>query len=254
MKHFLFVENRPRDTFSHSFPTGELVMMDLWNFQVRVVPLLLGLAVFGFLHLLRRITKIEYTPSYFAVFPLSLLDYQLSEYFGEFFCGEYKDATKRGFNKKLFIKALISFFLTFFGVPFVVGSIAAFLVTPRELWAFLILLLMWQAVNCIHATIEFAQFRRAKTVWAFFGSFYLFYLVCLVLVIRYAYRLTYPFSSTGDLSGLLRSVETSIVQLIIEVVVIAVLSGLFTHWLLNKDPLKPTDLEVVDIESEDTNE
>lgn len=89
-----------------------------WNYEVRIFPLILGLAIFSILHVLRRITKIEYTPSYFAIFPLSMLDYQLSLYFQEFYGAEYLSREKgRKRSANLFVKSVVSFFFTFFAVP-----------------------------------------------------------------------------------------------------------------------------------------
>ena len=63
------------------------MIRSIWNYEVRFMPVILGLFIFGLLHLLRRLTRVEYTPSYFAVFPLSMLDRQLLLYFNEFYGG-----------------------------------------------------------------------------------------------------------------------------------------------------------------------
>jgi hypothetical protein len=168
---------------------------------------------------------------------LSKLDYQLSEYFGEFYGGEYIPAKDRKQNADLFVKSLISFFLTIFLIPLLVGVLVSFIITPHELWAFLFLLLLWQGRNCAKATYEFFSYRGERSVFKFFGTFYAFYLLCLFLFIRYGFKLSYPFASTGNWRGLLSSIESSIVPLLIGALILGVVSGIFSHFLINKDVL-----------------
>jgi hypothetical protein len=213
-------------------------MINVWNYQVRLVPLLMSLALFGVFHLLRKLTRVEYAPSYFAVFPLSKLDFQLSKYFGEYYGGEYIPAKDRKLNADLFVKSLISFFLTIFLIPLLVGVLVSFIITPPELLAFLSLLLLWQGMNCAKATYEFYSYRGDKSVFKYLVSFYGVYLLCLFLFIRYGYRLSYSFASKGDWKGLLSSIESAVVPLIIGTLILGVASALFAHLLINKDALK----------------
>jgi hypothetical protein len=206
------------------------------------MPIILGLLIFVLLHVFRRLSRVEYTPSYFAIFPLSMLDHQLSLYFGEFYGGEYLSMEKgRKPNSRLFLKSLVSFFLTFFLVPAIVGLVIAFFVLPNELRVFLLLLLVWQAINCTKAVFEFSSYRwqPVTNVWIFFGSFYAFYLAALFFVIRMTYRFAQPFASEGNFVGLFASLEQMIVPFVISIIVVGVLGGLFTEWLMNKDALKP---------------
>ena len=216
----------------------------IWNYEVRLAPLLLGLSIFSVVHLIRKLSKIEYTPSYFAIFALSLLDHQLSLYFGEFYGGEYFSIEKgRKRNSSLFAKSVLSFFITFFLVPLLIGVVISFLILPNELPAFLFLLLLWQAINCTKAVFDFSTYRgeRKANMWLFFGSFYASYLLALFFVIRLAYRFAQPFVSKGDVAGLLGSLEDRVVSFVVSIVIVGVAGGLFTHWFINKDAIQPQE-------------
>ncbi len=76
------------------------ILNAIWNHELRLVPLFVSLGIFALLHYLRKLTKIEYTPSYLAIFPLSSLEYQLSQYFDEFYGLAYR-SKKRGARKTL---------------------------------------------------------------------------------------------------------------------------------------------------------
>jgi hypothetical protein len=221
------------------------MLESVWNSQVRILPLVLALAIFGLLHLAHRLTRFAYTPSYFAVFPLSILDYQLSVHFGEFYGGEYLTAQKgRRPNNSLFVKSLLSFFLTFFFIPLLIGTLVSSFLLPGEFLAFLALLLLWEGSNCLSAVLDFSSYRGSSAkIWLFFGSFYTLYLLCLFIVPRFSYRFARPFFVKGDIRGLLSSIESMLVPFLISVVVIGVLGGILTHWFLNKDAIAP---EVMD--------
>jgi flagellar biosynthesis protein FlhB len=228
------------------------LLNSLWSNEVRLLPMIVALSIFGLLHLLRKLTAVEYTPSYFAVFPVSLINYQLSEYLGEFYGGDYvTENESRPVIPNLYLKSLVSFFLTFFFVPLLVGFSTAFFLTLQEFRAFLVLLLLWESWHCLKAVYNFASYRGEwKSVIKFFGSFYAIYLVFLFFVIRLGFYNTQPFVEKGNLSELFINLENLLVSIIINILIIGVLSNIFAHWLINKDALKPDSYESNEINNE----
>lgn len=215
----------------------------VWNYEIRLLPILTGILIFALLHYLRKLTKIEYTPSYFAIFPLSTLEYQLSLYFNEFYGGEYQSRDEgRPKSRHLFLKAWISFFLTFLLVPLFTGFLLAFLLRPDEFIFFQILLFIYEGRHCLFAMYDFYLPRGEwKSVLKFFVPFYSSYLFFLILVIRLSYHFARPFIEQNEISGLLQAIESNVVQILVYSVLIAVIANLLSNWMVNKDAIRPPD-------------
>jgi hypothetical protein len=223
-----------------------------WGYEVRLFPVLLALSIYTGVQLLRKLTKFWYTPSYFAIFPLSMLEGQFAEYFGEDTYGEYLSIKKgRKTDSVLFGKALVSIFLTFGVVPLVTGFLVAFLLTRGEFTGFLFLLIGAEAVRCATAVYDFANYRgNWKSVILYFGSFYALYLFCLWAILRIGYRFVIPFVEGKDYAGLLDALEGQFVPIVIYGLGLAIVAGLFSHFLLNKDTIMPAYAEYSDMEED----
>jgi hypothetical protein len=227
-------------------------IVSLWMYEARVFPMVLGLSIFSGLHLLRRITKMAYTPSYFAIFPLSMLDGQLSDYFEEFYTGVYvsvKEGRKK--NPKLFLKAWISFFMTFLMVPLLSGFTVAFILSRHEFTGYLVLLLGFEGWHCFTAVLTFGRYREEwRSVLKFFVPFYGTYLFFLWLVIRQSYHFTIPFTENSDYSNLASALETTLGPVLVGIVALGVVTNLLAHWLVNKDALEPNTISDSDSDYE----
>lgn len=215
----------------------------IWAYEVRLVPILAALSIFTLLHFLRRVTKVEYTPSYFALFPLSTIEYQLSDYFDEFWSGEYKSIQKgRKPNTPLYIRSWVSFFLTFLIVPLICGLTVSFLLRTHEFHAYMILLLAYEGWHCVRAIYDFHLYRGEwRSVLKFFVPFYGTYLISLFLVIRSGYFFARPLIERGEYQNLLLAIESIAAPLLIQGIIIGVITNLLAHWLVNKDAIKPSE-------------
>jgi hypothetical protein len=215
-----------------------------WMYEARLLPVLLALSIFSTLHILRKLTKVEYTPSYFAIFPISMLEPQLSAYFDEFYSGEYlsvKEGRKK--NPSLYIKSWISFFMTFLIVPLLTGFVVAFILTPHEFGGFIILLLAFEGFRCCRAIYDFAGRRGEwRSVLKFFVPFYGTYLFFLWLVVRQSYHFTIPFTENNEYTNLATAVEMRVGPIVIEVVALGIITNLLAHWLVNKDAIEPSGM------------
>lgn len=208
-----------------------------------MIPVLCAFGIFSGIQLFRKLTKLEYTPSYFAVFPLSMLERQLAEYFGEDRFGMYQSIKNGGRKKntRLYIKAWISIFLTFLMVPLITGFLVAFILTPQEFAGFLLLLVGIEFIRCGKATYDFANYRdNWNSAILFFVAFYLTYLGFLWFVFRLSYHFAFPFIEKSDYSGLFSTLESLLVPFLIGVFVLGVATNLLAHYLVNKDSLMPS--------------
>lgn len=218
------------------------LIISWWTYEVRLLPMLLALGFFSGFQVLRKLTKIEYTPSYFAIFPLSRLEGQLASYFEEFMTGEYLSIEEgRRKNPYLYLKAWASMFLTFLLVPLVSGFVVAFILTPREFTGFLILLVGVEAVRCLKAIYDFSQYRYEWSIaLVYFSLFYAAYIFVLWLVLRFSFHFTNPFTENHDYSALFSALEAQLGPIVIGVLGLGILTNLFAHLLVNKDSIMPS--------------
>ena len=211
-----------------------------WQYEVRLLPILLAFTSYSGIQALRRLTTVAYTPSYFAIFPLSLLERQLGEYFGESINGYISLEDGRVSDRGLFVKSLLSVVLTFVIVPVIVGFLVAFLLTREEFVGFLFLLVGFEFLRCSKATYDLSQFRDNWRSGLLFAGFYLFYLIFLWLCLRIGYRFAIPFTESGNYAGLFEALESQFAPVVLVGGGVGVIGGLFVHYLLNKDTLKPS--------------
>lgn len=232
------------------------IITSWWTYEVRLLPMLLAMGIFSGIHLLRKITKIEYTPSYFAIFPLSMLEGQLAAYFEESMTGEYLSMKAgREKNSGLYIRAWLSMFLTFLLVPLITGFLIAFFLTPGEFTGFLILLVGWETARCLNAIYDFANYRYDWNVGIlYFVLFYSIYLFVLWLVIRFSYHFASPFTERHDYAGLFSALEDQLGPIVIGVVGLGIVTNLFAHFLVNKDSIMPSPTYYPESEDEDEND
>lgn len=212
-----------------------------WAYQVRLLPVLSAIGVYAGIQLLRKLSKFLYMPSYFAIFPLSMLQGQLASYFGEDMHGEYL-TLKRGRKRSpaLFAMALLSIFLTFAIVPIITGFLVAFVLTAQDFKGFLLVLIGAEAIRCGHAAYDFAHYRgNWKPVILYFGSFYAVYLICLFESLRIGFRFSIPFTDRQDYAGLFFALEGQFSGLVLWGLGVGVIGNLFVYYLLNKDTIMP---------------
>lgn len=205
-----------------------------WTYEVRLVPILLAFGIFSGIQLLRKVIRMGYSPSYFAIFPVSLVDAKVAEYLG-YYGDEEDPAVEKRQKRNLLRTAWISMFLTFLLVPLTTGLIAAFILTPHEFTGFLFLLLGTEGLRCLKATYDFARYWDNWKATRPFAVFYFMYLIFLALVVRRSYHFAIPFTSQGDYQGLWSALEPEIASFLIYVLLMAVASNIIAHFLVTKD-------------------
>ncbi len=108
---------------------------------------------------------------------------------------------------------------------------------------FLVLLVLYEGRHCLMAMRDFSYARDGwRPVIRFFLPFYSVYLISLILIIRYSYNFARPFIERGETSSLFSAVIDALTPFLITSVLIAVLTNLFAHWLVNKDAIRPDEI------------
>lgn len=106
---------------------------EMWNTAVRAGPVVLGIVLFASVNGLRHWFKVHYTPSYFVLFPISLLDKDIAQLTGLGpFSPVENEAQRRKRKHQFLAKAVISAVLTFAVIPLAHGVTAALYARPTE--------------------------------------------------------------------------------------------------------------------------
>lgn len=214
-------------------------IISLWTSPVRAGPVVLAVFSFAIVNGLRRWFQIQYMPTYFAVFPLSVLDADVARYAGTGWETPPDTAEGRRQLKRRFLgRAAIAGFISFVVIPLTLGLAAAFYMTTPELLVALAVLLVWQGYASYQSTIDNTRYtaKPVSTV-RFFAVFYVFYLVSLVGFMHRGYVFTRPYVLDQQWAGLAGAVWDVLFTVIIAGSIITVLSGVMVHLVTEREIL-----------------
>jgi len=211
----------------------------VWDTHVRAGPIVVGVLAFAAINGFRRWFRFHYVPSYFVVFPVSLLDADVARIAGT---GPFKlpstEAEKRKVKRAFLAKVTVAGLLTFVVIPLVLGILAAFYMTPAELAVSLAVLLVWQAYESYQSTLDNASHaQRPVSSRSLFASFYLFYLASLGGFMHRGYVFARPFVQQNNLTGLAGAVWDVVFLVLIAGVIIAVLGNLMAYFITEREVL-----------------
>jgi hypothetical protein len=179
----------------------------LWNVPVRAGPVITGFLAFALVNGIRRWFRIQYTPSYFIVFPVSLLDPDVARFTGMGPLGPPEtELEKRRLKRTFLVKATVAAVLTFVVIPVLLGVFAATYMAPPEFAVTLALLLTWQGYASYQSITDNTRYStKPRSSASFFAIFYIFYLVSVGGFMHRGYVFAQPYTSTDDWSGLLNA-------------------------------------------------
>lgn len=195
--------------------------------------------MFAVINGLRRWFRVAYTPSYFVLFPVSLLDPDVARFastgpFDPPNTESEKHTLKRAFLAKITIAGLVTFAI----IPLFLGLTAAFYMAPAELGLTLGILLSWQAYASYQSILD-NSWHASKPIGSrsLFGVFYLFYLASLGGFIQEGYKFARPFVQRGDYTGMFASMWSIIFLLLIAGLIVGVLGNLLAYFITERDVL-----------------
>ena len=219
-------------------------ILKLWDYQIRALPLLLGFCIFALVSILRKITRVAYTPSYFVVFPMSLLDHDIATLYGEGDMFPWQTSSKEERKKlknKILFKSIISLILTFAAIPSIIGLICAFFIRENEIAALAATIVIWQFYNAIYSIIDNTRnVEKPIASITFFSLFYFCYLFCLAGFFVKSYNFAHPYIKSHNLIGLLTQSADAIFITLASFIFLGLLGNLFAYLITEKEIFRST--------------
>src|SRR5690625_1383331 len=210
---------------------------EMGNTAVSAGPVVLGIVLFALINGLRRWLNVQYTPSYFVIFPISLLDQDIARFAGTGPFGPVEnDKERRTLKRHFIVKAAVSAVITFAVIPLALGVVAALYMQPAEFFVMLIAILIWQSYAAYQSTTDNSRYshKPVSSAW-FFGLFYAFYLASMGGFMHRGFVFAFPFSQTGDWQGFIGAAWDVIFVLLITGAVLTVLSAVLSHLVIDRE-------------------
>jgi hypothetical protein len=198
------------------------------------------MVLFASLGVLRRLTKAAYTPSYFVLFPMSLMDADIAAYYSEGLYPPSLSASERQeLRRSLLIKTIAAAAITFVLLPALVGGLVALFMAESEVMAFISILVIWQGYNAFHSTMDNAgSASRTGASLAFFAGFYALYLFVLSGGIWLAYEFVAEYMSVGDWGGLLSQIWRGGFKIIVGVIFAGAIGSVVAHLITDREVIR----------------
>ncbi len=181
-------------------------VIDTWNLQIRVFPVLVALLLCELPGIIRHFKNLAYVPIYFALFPFRELNRDLSLYVGEDFftgSGDMTESETEALRKRIVLTGLISLSIAAVATPAVAGFLAAFFMLPTDFRGFVLLFIAYKMIGLIRAAFGFkhhAVSNRRTMMW--YWATYLTYFAVFLTVFEAVFDWAHPFTTKGDWLGL----------------------------------------------------
>src|SRR4051812_9824860 len=118
-------------------------LSQLWSAPVRAGPVIVGVLLFALINGVRRWFHIQYTPTYFVIFPVSLLNRDVAHYTGMGPVSAPESESERRILKRRFLaKAVLAGAITFVVIPVLLGLLDACYMAASEFIVTLSILLL----------------------------------------------------------------------------------------------------------------
>jgi hypothetical protein len=181
------------------------VVSTAWNWQVQIVPVLLGFVIAEAPMWVRRLTKSFYVPVY-APFLLESLNKDLAIYYGEDFLGnatELDERALRRIKRHLVTIAFVSMLLSAVIQPLYYGATLAFILSAAQFTQFLIAMAVYRAIRCYWSYRDFGAHSIAtRASQGLIALIYLMYVGAVTQLASNANRWAQPYALNRDWGGL----------------------------------------------------
>lgn len=203
-------------------------LQSIWNLKVQILPVVMVMFLVEIPSIVRKYTKLPYVPIYFALFPLDILNKDVSVYLNDDRCIYSSDMSLKELNllrKSIIQKVFISFILSLGLIPLVGGAIGAIIMPKDALVGFIAIFILYKLIGIIRAALDFRYVGVSNTRnIILFCLVYIIYFIFFLRVFQYSYSWCEAFISHGNWSGLFWGI---IDQLIVSVIV----GGAMLGWL-----------------------
>lgn len=211
------------------------VLDQIWSYEVSLIPILVAFVATEWINVLRRWTKVLYTPMY-VPFLLPELNQDLSLYYGEDIVGEgvtLDDAGAEQVRRRLRWVALLSMALSVIIVPLIAGLTVSFFLEQQAFFQYLVAITLYRIWRCSISYRNFGNHAMAtKSNKGFLIFLYTAYVGAAAQLTYNAYSWAKPFISTGNWTEMLGKITNIVfVDGIVFAIVVAALSSFFANLL-----------------------
>lgn len=160
----------------------------IWNFKFSLAPVLVTYFFFELSTIVRRITRIAYTPIYFAFFPLGHADELYAQYFNEddFYIGASQTpAEKNKVRKKIVSLSVVSMIFSTVVNPAMAGIFASIFLKVNEFFEFFVFLFILKLVMISFSLyrVRHVSFVYVSQSWVWLVAVYALYFALVMRVV-----------------------------------------------------------------------
>lgn len=225
------------------------IFAEAWAYKLSLLPVLSAFFVFEISTIVRRITRIAYTPIYFMFFPLGHADTLYSQYFNEddFYIGASQTpAEKNRVRKRIISISAIS--MTFATVinPAISGVFASIFLTSGqfvEFFWFLALVKLAMISSSLYRT-RAISFVNVSGAFPYLILIYVIYYVSILRIVDVSYSWAISkIQASGVRMMFLDILDLIIIDCGLYIILAAVIGVAISYWMTDPDNIP--ELEVV---------
>lgn len=211
---------------------------ELLNIEVRVVPIVVALIIFVLLNVLQRLVRPLYVPSYFFIFPMSMLDEDIARLYGEGMYGKPIGKEIRRIKRSILLKSTVTVVIALMLIPGLVGLISALIMNGTELAVLLVIFVLWQGYSAFQSVMDNANrvVQKQKSTFVL-SAFYVLYLALFSGCLWYTYNFARPFTANREFVDLFSAVLEGIFSILLFGILIGVIGNIIAHFVTDQEIL-----------------
>jgi|GEM_PF-2913784 len=202
------------------------MLTKLWNYQIQIIPVILGLLIYEFPAFIRKLRKLYYVPVYFSIFPLRAINSQLANYLGDGLSAlpDLSNVEKEKLRKKIIFISIVSMFIDACLIPLIMGAIFSTFFRPEIFRQFLLIFVIIKIITILLSLKNFHLYSSdnigTKRNHIRLIIVYICYLGVVYELLRKSYFWAFPYISKGNYLGLLIGIKEIIFSHIIPMILI----------------------------------
>lgn len=217
------------------------IIDQIWEYKFSLAPVMATYLVFEISTIIRKLTRVAYTPIYFMFFPLGHADELYSQYFNEdyFYTGASQTPKEKNRIRKKIIS--ISVFSMVFSTvlnPILAALFAAVFLSPpqfAEFFWFLVTVKFLLISKSLYNT-RHISFVGSSSSFPWLALIYLVYFVAVLRIVDTAYDWALgQVAANGIKEMLLNAVDFVIVDFGIYIIVAGLLGAAISYWMTDPD-------------------
>ncbi|KQO81186.1 hypothetical protein [Rhizobium sp. Leaf262] len=213
----------------------------IWNYKFSFAPVIATYAIFEISTIIRRLTRIAYTPIYFTFFPLGHADELYSQYFNEDYFYEGFNQTPKEKNrvrKKIISISVFSMVFSTVLNPILAALFAAVFLDKSqfiEFFWFLAIVKFLLISKSLYST-RHISFVGNSSSFPWLALIYVIYFVAILRIVDTAYEwAAAQVTTNGVKEMLLNAVDFVIINFGIYIIMAGALGAAISYWMTDPD-------------------